>query len=131
MCCSMVDKIWSVLCKNRIKPVQITHRGYKHNKVKLREVMSKLELYVVGIILVYIYYDELFWLMSCYLPAKLASYGAASACHKNRLVFHIAHNQVKLNIYRLSSKQILHAYISKQSRRYMALHNLSYTRSDF
>ena len=62
--------------------------------------------------------------MSCHLSAKLASDRTASACHKDNLACHVAHDLVKLHPDRLAAEQVLDLYLAELGYAYLALDHL-------
>ncbi len=74
----MVDDIWAVSAEDILDTLCITYRGNQYYQIQCRILADQFLLDFIGIILINVYYDQLFRLMSGNLPAQLAADGPAA-----------------------------------------------------
>ena len=102
MCCRMVDDIWAVSAEDILDTLCITYRSDQHDQVQLRILPKQLLLDLIGIVLIDVYDDQLFRLMSGDLPAQLA----AATGDQYDFIFHIIQYFFGIDLDRISAQEV-------------------------
>ena len=67
--CCVINDLRPVLFENRVHTPCISHGSYDHTQIHRRILAHKLLLNVIGVVFVYVKYNELLWVVRCYLTA--------------------------------------------------------------
>ena len=111
--CRMVYDIRMIGLENILDPLLVPHRRDQRLQVQLRIIFLQFQLYIIGVVFIDIYYDQLLRLMQRCLTADLASDRASSSSNKDDLAADIVSYFLHVEIHRLSSEKILNADISQ------------------
>ena len=103
MGCRMVDDVRTISAEDILDSLRITYRSDQHHQIQCRILADQFLLDFIGIILINIYYDQLFRLVSGNLPAQLASDGPAATGDQYDLILHIVQDFFRIDLYRISA----------------------------
>ena len=97
----MIYNVRPVCTEQIFQTVCIAHGTDQHHQIHLRVLTSQFLLDLIGIIFIYIKYNELFYLVSRQLPAQLAANGTTAPGDQDYLILYIAHDLIQIGTDRL------------------------------
>ena len=108
---SMIYDIRMISLKYILNTLLVTHGCNQCFQIQFRIFFLQLQLYIISIVLIDVYYDELLRLVQRHLAADLASNRAPASGHKDDLVSDIVPDFLHVEIHRLSSEKIFDTYV--------------------
>ena len=121
----MEHDVRAIHLKQAVNFFLISHGGDLHPQVQpIAPYTPQLLLDIISIVFVNIQNDELLGLIFGDLTAKLAADGTAAAGHQNGLTLQEIRQDRRVQLDRLSAKQIFHLHILHRRHAHLAVHQL-------